>query len=101
MGMFDDLECTMRMPDGHRGPHYQTKDLDCTLNYYRIDGGSLLLVHLGSGTTKDMNYHGKLNFYDLTRDHWWHEYEASFNNGSLESIKVIAVRPPPTPDAPW
>lgn len=44
MGMFDYVEVDVPLPDGWSSPNYQTKDLECCMNRYKISADGKLLV---------------------------------------------------------
>lgn len=101
MSMFDDIK--------YQGRDFQTKDFDCEMDKYLIEGGRLLLRvwHLEptcpSGERKaiedpplDMSFHGRIRFYT---NNWkmpenvageWEEYLAKFTDGAL--VSVVRVR---------
>lgn len=95
MGMFDDVICRRRMPDGHQQAAYQTKDFNCLLDTYEItDEGRLIQVEWNEATKewmfkRDTHFHGFLNFYTFTKDEKWFEYNAKFTNGQL--VEIVAV----------
>ncbi len=81
--MFDEVRVEVGLPDGYTGRHFQTKDLDCGLDHYRISAEGRLLVedyelHVlpadpaktfsppfrrESKGWRDTHFHGILNFY--------------------------------------
>ena len=116
MGMFDNVEVEYPLPDEaarHVG-EWQTKDLDCWMDVYRLTAEGRLMEEVyhtedrsdksappGSLASvrgiwskvhedwKDMNYHGVLNFYGhTTHGREWVEYNATFTNGQLVSSEV-------------
>lgn len=105
MGMFDHLECKMKLPDTTQeelddfesGNLFQTKSLDCFMLQYSIDENGILY--------KDdlpENYTGHITFYTLGKKyvmapsiipgrgeykkHNWYEYEMLIVHGKVESI---------------
>ena len=105
MAMFDTVRCDLPLPDGYHGNKYQSKDLDRTLSTYRItESGRLVLDKTlveEMPEPQDQHYHGVLNFYciegDTSAGHkgvdwFWHEYKATFTEGSLVSIETVTDR---------
>ena len=92
MGMFDDVMCDVPLPDGHKGA-FQTKDLECTINRYRITKNKRLVREsqgIGGGDGKlDLNYHGILRFYGTDSNDEWHEYNAKFTDGECVEISSV------------
>ena len=74
------------LPDGLiAGKHiFQTKDGGCSFMWFDILSNGLLLVD-------DMIFTGEisLSFYTMQDDRVWHEYDAYFRNGRLQSIGVV------------
>ena len=98
MGMFDDLRCDMPLPDAEAsgleiGHWFQTKDMDCYLDKYAItEHGRLIALDWDAQGQvfipgADKNYHGMLNFYTLTMDKRWFEYDAKFTDGKVTEIQ--------------
>ena len=100
MSLFDTLQCDYPLPDPEfQHEEFQTKDLECTLERYRITADGRLwrlsrrmgLFEKDTGLpeaaekAKDMNYHGELCFY-TSRDKDWLEYRARFTCGTVEWI---------------
>jgi hypothetical protein len=86
MGMFDNVQSEVPLPDGYSG-YFQTKDFDDPYleNYLiRADGR---LVHEQRG---DTNFHGILNFYCYAAGGVWHEYNAKFTDGQLVEISLVS-----------
>lgn len=100
MGMFDYVE--------YEGNHYQSKDLNCLMDCYRIKNGRLLtdLTHIESNDevaepgkwvapfkrvldkeNHDTNFHGVLNFYGEDENGVWTEFYAKFTEGNLVEVK--------------
>lgn len=125
MGMFDTLICEAPLPDGAEIEPYddryddgafQTKDLDCGLNTYRITAdGRLLVLHFelvvrdrsgdassDAGARHQLplferrderwepvpDLHGRIRFYGDDVDGHWHEYVAKFTDGLL--VEIVA-----------
>lgn len=95
MGMFDDIK--------YEGRDFQTKDFDCELATYSIEGGRLLKKQWRQECGKvieaaphDMNFHGWLNFYTCNIDPAngsrgkWEEYNAKFVDGALMEVVPVA-----------
>ena len=88
MGMFDDVK--------YDGRDFQTKDFECEMHQYRIEGGRLLRrqVRWGEGDNiiedppLDIGFHGWLNFYRGNAREW-EEYNAKFTDGNL--VEIIRV----------
>ena len=99
MGMFDELRCHVALPDEEgealrsAGHTYQTKDLDCQLDLHEITAEGRLVRLEWNYAEKlwhspvDLNYHGMLNFYTLTMDKRWFEYDAKFTDGKVTEIQ--------------
>lgn len=100
MSVFDTLHCDYPLPDPEfQSEEFQTKDLDRTLDRYRIsaDGRLWRLPRRTDLFTKDtrppdaaeqaedMQYHGELCFYTSTAKGWI-EYHAQFTHGYLDWI---------------
>lgn len=118
MGMFDDITLgdDVLLPDGYQGRSFQSKDLDCELDRYRIEGG--VLAKFCCDLEKDgdprphhiwpdqlhqyhrrinerwepVAFHGWLNFYDFDQDDNWHEYNAKFTDGRLVEIVQVGEK---------
>lgn len=112
MGMFDSLHCDYPLGDERvQGHEFQTKDLECLMESYRItEDGRLLLKdvewqwvddpgntflggHLDEVSHEwvDTNYHGILNFYTYYRDeekmeHVSVDFYAKFTDGKLVDL---------------
>lgn len=103
MGMFDDVICEAKLPDGFVSDNgYQTKDFECVLATFKITAEGRLVrreyewsesddaplgIRREQRGWKDVNYHGFLNFYTSGLD-GWHEYDAKFTDGQLVEIKL-------------
>jgi hypothetical protein len=100
MVMFDNLICEMPIP-GEPKPKeliFQTKDLDCQLDSYRINAeGRLLVQERWDKPIKQVDFHGLLNFYTFegaSSDKGysgWFKYSAKFTNGICQKIDVIEI----------
>ena len=93
---------------------FQTKDLDCSISEYFIQGGklfeqkyketkwvenkdALFYGHIDRTEPylEDIKYHGTLNFYHseaVDNLDCWMEYNAIFTHGALENIELVLVR---------
>ena len=91
MGMFDYIRCEYPMPEGYEWAQkveFQTKDLECQLDYYTIDkSGRIEAVGLG-----DACVNGDVRFYGCEREPpdggRWIELVAHFDHGQLTSLVV-------------
>ena len=110
MGMFDSLHCDYPLGDERvQGHEFQTKDLECLMESYRITEDGRLLYRQrewervfepdGVGWFPeevghewvDTNYHGILNFYTHYRDeekmeHVSVDFYAKFTDGKLVDL---------------
>lgn len=106
MGMFDNVECEVPLPDGLVGQVFQTKDFDMpSMDTYTIRADGRLIRKRNSfylpdweqdqpPETEDVNFHGFLNFYTSSGERsdgsWqWHEYKAKFTDGQLVDIETV------------
>ena len=94
MGMFDYLSCEVPLPDGATSAdkppfEWQTKDLICYLEKYRISKDGRLMQDKRTGS-EDLCFHGDLFFHGCTKpDHkGFKEFRARFTHGQLESITL-------------
>ena len=100
---------------------WQTKDLDCAMNLYYIQGGQLfeqeykvvkweqgdpngesVMDKIGSLIRTDpylkkLDFHGEINFYDYigdVADKWdcWVEFKATFIHGKVEKIELVEFK---------
>ena len=100
MGLYYTLYCDFPLPDPeHQHEDFQTKDLGCALDWYRITAeGRLLRLHRkmdlfekdgrppsAAEPAEDMYYRGELSFYTRTAKGWI-EYRARFTHGYLDWI---------------
>ena len=98
MSLFDTIQCDYPLPDPEfQQEEFQTKDLDCLLNRYRISADGRLwrlprgIAFLGDDPSpdpakrEDTNYHGEFSFYANTPKKWV-EYRVCFTRGTLEWI---------------
>lgn len=96
MGMFDNVNVNVPLPDGLYAPGtwFQTKDFACMGETYTITKEGYLLGPNGQW----MEFCGWFVFYALSaRTYEWHEYRAGFTNGELISIDLV---PDPRQDKP-
>lgn len=102
MGMFDDVVCDMVMPDGLNVREYQTKDLDCCLDNYVITKEGRLIRDFKNDEPRRIDefftedFTGSIEIYSDTKPTvveeklvTWVEYELTFENGLLKTIKSI------------
>ncbi|GGB15299.1 hypothetical protein GCM10011380_00920 [Sphingomonas metalli] len=99
MGMFDDVQCEVPLPDGWEGCGLQTKDLGCTMSVVTITKDGRLVGDMREWwwsehkPVRDLDFHGELTFYGHegrqpgTPEWRWHEYVARFTEGQLVSIR--------------
>jgi len=102
MGLFDEIVCEYPLPDWPEGeePSFQTKDLDCLLERYRITADGRLLTsryRRGAEDTESRELHtechGYLVFYaslERNGEREWFEYRAKFTDGRLVDLQRIA-----------
>jgi hypothetical protein len=104
--MFDDITCEAELPDGVTVPRdFQSKDLDCLLDHYRITAdGELWLLRYELVPYKGED---RFSLFDRRNERWervedfhddlrfyggvggaWHEYVARFTNGKLDNIRA-------------
>lgn len=118
MGMFDTVFVEVDLPDGFKAESFQTKDFECSLDYFKISEDGKLLFQdysyeeipeeeraslkfdykyrrVDKGwfewhTRRGTLFHGEFNFYTSgpEPEREWHEYIAKFNNGQLEEIII-------------
>lgn len=94
MGMYDDVDIKLRMPDGYESDGYQSKDLDCMLDQYEVNGaGRLIRTYVGGILDEDfkrpagdVNFNGILNIYTSFFTRQRHEYDLEFVDGTLKVI---------------
>lgn len=102
MGMFDFLLCEYPLPlDGMAGVKWQTKDLTCELETYRITADGVLEVRFGGAWEPALAPHWMIvNFYewfDREKDaagrvlsSRWVVFCAHFTYGKLDGIDLTA-----------
>lgn len=101
MGMFDDVICDMPLP-GEPKPKrnsFQTKDFSCSFDSFRIkEDGTLWVIECHEEDTRQLMFHGYLNFYTLEQekpgsegDAIWFEYRAKFTDGKLQGIEPVRI----------
>jgi hypothetical protein len=112
MGMFDTIIVVDKLPITTEMEqlniatsllNFQSKDLDCLLNVYVIQGGKLFVrktveevesdgaISSSIEYLEDVKYHGFINFYDSveTGDYdCWVEYSAIFTHGICTDISL-------------
>ena len=114
MGMYDYIVCRYPLPGtppdfcASKDHQYQSKDLDCSLAVYEIsEAGELRQVDSGASAKlsepRPVAFHGVLQFYDGNvtacafgasftqngEDSEWVAYEASFVNGTVQTINEV------------
>lgn len=103
MGLFDEILCEYPLPEWPAGedPRFQTKDLDCLLERYRITvDGRLLTTRYRRGSLDetesprelDTEFYGFLVFYtSVERDgeREWYEYRAKFTDGRIVEVERV------------
>ena len=103
MGMFDHVKCELPLPDGFNGVGLQTKDFDRSLAVLTITKDGRLVTDnrdwwRDDGKPYDLEFDGQFNFYSLEGDpnggYIWHEYQATFTDGSLVGIEVLTDAQP-------
>ena len=105
MGMYDSIDCSDEMPYNDemislglsaRNWSFQTKDLDCSLSVYVLQGG--ILMEYSSGPyVENTKHHGKIRMYDYRQDvlgKWdcWIEYEVTFTDGKVTNTELVEFR---------
>ena len=105
MGMYDTLRCDMPLPSEApltlAGHQFQTKDMVefPMLTEYRIaEDGTLWLHHSGVHDEPNVEstrvpYEGPLNFYTITRDRQWWEFDADFERSVCIGIRLVENSP--------
>lgn len=92
MGMFDTIHCDYPLENRPEWAEtFQTKDLDCLMQAYKITAdGELLKMAYGEIEWRFHPYRGAVNFYDYdSASTGWIEYSALFDEGKLLSVKMI------------
>ncbi|MDX6917782.1 hypothetical protein R9X49_22050 [Pectobacterium carotovorum] len=84
MGMFDTVRFRYRMPDGKMGTDFQTKNLDCTGDFYEITPEGRLLCWLDQSERKDIDFDGMLTL-SAGEGYYLH-----FTQGTLQWIEVYS-----------
>jgi hypothetical protein len=111
MGMFDEIECKVSLPDGRIVPGFvfQSKSLFCNMDRVTISAEGRLIHHrcrfdavgenqLAKGMTApllkrvpledvDLDYHGDIAFFGPVNDDTASQYFARFTHGTLEWIR--------------
>ena len=86
MGMFDELQLDLPLPDGSKPYGVQTKSMSCTLSCYTLSAAGRLLGADGS----DIGDHGVMRFHFAGSDGRLREYEAKFTDGQLQHLVPLA-----------
>ena len=97
MGMFDDIYCDLELPGlGKTDKSFQTKDLYCCLDKYRITEEGKLFREYDSHDEEDKKeipFHGFIQFYegdgDWNNNYIWIEFKAKFTDGICVDITRI------------
>ena len=103
MGMFDELHCDMRLPDGYNADGnavFQTKDLERNLDSLRITSAGRLILEKKlfeeELNPQETEYTGSLVFTGIEGDMngdpelWrWHEYETEVTDGQCGIIRTV------------
>jgi hypothetical protein len=109
MGMFDEVHCDLRIPDGRDvlKDSFQTKSLWCSLDRFTITAAGRLIYHQHryvSGPDViplepvhvadiDMNYHGDMELHGVTKGHVFVSYAVRFTHGTVEWIRPFEELP--------
>lgn len=91
MGMFDEIVCEFKLPEPvpafiKKDHRFQTKDLDCTLDVYKISEDGRLLFQ-----NEEENYTGELNFYTSNICGVGHGCYFTKDGSSAEQIDYKAI----------
>lgn len=101
MGMFDNLLCEYPLPlDGMTGVEWQTKDLRCELETYRITADGVLEVRFGGQWELALaphwliiNFYSTLDYKKRDDGRWlswrWVEFCAHFTHGKLDGLELV------------
>ena len=95
--MFDYIKCEAKLPRTNREVQkevFQTKSLECSMNFYVITKDKEL-IRISKKEKNKLLYHGDITFYTFIENPKdkklkWCEYIARFTNGKLEYIKRIS-----------
>jgi hypothetical protein len=109
MGMFDTIEIEKDIPNGPEAGEYQSKDLDCLMDYYTIDSNRLYkkvykyhpvpkekqkhILHLLESEyvgLLDINFHGWVEIYGA-----YETWKLKFTDGELKECKMTESLPRP------
>ena len=109
MGMFDTVEIEKDILNGPEAGEYQTKDLDCLMDYYAIENNRLYkkvykyhpvpkekqkhILHLIESEyvgLLDLNFHGWIEIYGV-----YETWELKFTDGELKECKMTESLPKP------
>jgi hypothetical protein len=109
MGMFDNLQCDLPLPDGPEVPEnvFQTKSFWRCLDQFTITAEGRLIFNERRSIPAskdnpasfvpiadiDMDYHGDIEFYGITKDHIVVSYAARFTHGTVEWIRPFEQLP--------
>jgi hypothetical protein len=105
MGMFDYLRCaSLRVPEELRGLEYQTKSLDCNMDYcYITEEGYLERCKAGydelsigwhlmaDAQCSLVDFSGDVYFYTRHDDSRWIEFKAIFKRGKMLYIEQLGI----------
>ena len=112
MGMFDEIQCKMPLPAeigaDHREHWFQTKSLDCCLEYYEIreDGTLWKRHHASEAITASVNwvpcdeFTGEIVFYTqlssigqnkFGKHTGWIEFSSYFIKGKLKHFELLEL----------
>jgi hypothetical protein len=106
MGLFDTIYCEYPLPNPvHQALDFQTKNLDCGMDTYRIthDGRLIRRARKGRrGPGRDIEWplHGDMRIYtslrneDSPENRTWVEYVVRFTHGRVEWIRPHEELPP-------
>ena len=95
MGMYDDVNLKLRMPDGFATHGYQSKSLDRMQDQYEVSAtGRLIRTYVGGIVNEDfkrpsgdMYFNGMLNIYTTALStSKRHEYDLEFVDGTRKVI---------------
>lgn len=105
VGMFDHVTCELPMPDGRElaKDAFQTKSLDCLMDFFTITAAGRLIHHqrryyAASAPDArmpepiadiDLNYHGDIEIYAIASDGKLARYAVRFTHGMLEWIRTF------------
>lgn len=100
--MYDHIKCELTLPllgaDSHKIA-FQTKSLGCQLYTYIIGTGGRLFVEESDKSLTASSFTGTFEFYTITKEWDWLEYEAEFKKGSICSLRLIKSQASSTPSS--